>query len=91
MRIKHKRLRELAEQDRVQYLPSELVPKLRRVLTVLNTARNSHQIDQLPGYHLHPLKGDLIGFWSISVSSNMRVVFRFEDDEVVDVDLTDYH
>ncbi len=45
----------------------------------------------MPGYRLHPLKGDMAGMWSISVSGNLRVVFRFEDCEVVDVDLVDYH
>ena len=33
----------------------------------------------LPGYGLHPLKGKLAGFWSVSVSVNWRIVFRFED------------
>lgn len=91
MRIKNKRLRELFDHDRSRRLPSELVPKLRRILTMLSTVRNSHEIDQQPGFRLHPLKGNLIGFWSISVSSNMRVIFRFEDEEAVDVDITDYH
>ena len=45
----------------------------------------------IPGYRLHPLKGDLKGFWSVTVSGNWRIVFRFEDGQVVDVDLTDYH
>ena len=45
----------------------------------------------LPGYHLHPLKGDRRGLWSVRVSGNRRVVFRFEGTEAVDVDLIDYH
>jgi proteic killer suppression protein len=45
----------------------------------------------LPGYALHPLKGDLKGFWSVKVSGNWRIVFRFEAGEAYDVDLTDYH
>ncbi len=44
-----------------------------------------------PGFRLHPLKGDRAGEWSVRVSGNWRVVFRFEDSEVVDVDLVDYH
>jgi proteic killer suppression protein len=44
-----------------------------------------------PGFRLHPLKGDRAGQWSVRVSGNWRVVFRFEDGEAVDVDLTDYH
>ena len=45
----------------------------------------------VPGYHLHPLKGDRRGQWSVRVSGNWRVVFRFEGTEAVDVDLIDYH
>ncbi|MCY4485322.1 MAG: type II toxin-antitoxin system RelE/ParE family toxin [Spirochaetaceae bacterium] len=44
-----------------------------------------------PGFRLHPLKGDRAGEWSVRVSGNWRVVFRFEGGEVVDVDLVDYH
>ena len=44
-----------------------------------------------PGYDLHPLKGDRRGHWSVRVSGNRRITFRFVDGEVVDVDLIDYH
>jgi toxin HigB-1 len=44
-----------------------------------------------PGYVLHPLRGDLGGFWSVRVSGNWRVIFRFEDGGAFDVDLVDYH
>ena len=40
---------------------------------------------------LHPLKGDRRGLWSVWVSGNWRVVFRFEGTEAVDVSLIDYH
>ena len=42
-------------------------------------------------FRLHPLKGDRAGQWSVRVSGNWPVVFRFEDGEAVDVDLIDYH
>ncbi len=45
----------------------------------------------LPGFRLHPLKGDLDGCWSVRVSGNWRVVFRFEGLHACDVDLVDYH
>jgi len=40
---------------------------------------------------LHPLKGDLAGYWSIAVSANWRIVFCFEQGDATDVDLLDYH
>ena len=44
-----------------------------------------------PGFRLHPLKGDRAGQWSVRVSGNWRVVFRFEGGEAVEMDLVDYH
>lgn len=45
----------------------------------------------LPGFRLHPLKGDRRGQWAVSVSGSWRVVFRFEGGHAEDVDYTDYH
>ena len=45
----------------------------------------------LPGYRLHPLKGARKGFWSISISGNRRVIFRFDGGDAYDLDLVDYH
>jgi proteic killer suppression protein len=39
----------------------------------------------------HPLKGDLKGFWSVTVRANWRIVFRFEGEDAFDVEMTDYH
>ena len=90
MRIRHKGLRALAEEDRASQVPGDLVPELRRVLTLLDEAQRPGDLAQ-PGYRLHPLKGDMAGLWSVRVSGNWRVVFRFKDREAVDVDLVDYH
>ena len=45
----------------------------------------------LPGFRLHPLKGELMGHPAVRVSGNWRVTFRFEEGQVVDVDHVDYH
>jgi len=45
----------------------------------------------LPGFNLHPLKGGFAGYWSVTIRANWRVVFRFEEGNVTDVDLIDYH
>ena len=67
-----------------------LAPKLERVLSVLQAAGSPSDI-ALPGLDLHPLRGELAGYWAVKVSANWRVIFRFEDGNVVDVDLVDYH
>ena len=64
--------------------------RLKLILTALNTAQQPRDMG-LPGLDLHPLKGELIGFWSVSVSGNWRVVFRFDGNNATDVDYLDYH
>ncbi len=44
-----------------------------------------------PGAGLHPLKGDLQGFWSVTVTGNYRIIFRFENGNAYLVDYIDYH
>ena len=64
--------------------------RIALALADLDDARKPSDLD-LPGYRLHPLKGDRNDFWSISISGNWRVVFRFDDGDVCDVELIDYH
>ena len=90
MRIAHRGLRRLYERGEVKQLDPRLVPRIRRVLLLLDEATEPRHMD-LPGFRLHPLKGDRAGQWSVSVTGNWRIVFRFADGDVVDVDLVDYH
>ena len=45
----------------------------------------------LPGFRLHPLRGSRSGTWAVTVRANWRVTFRFEGEEVTDVNYEDYH
>ncbi len=63
---------------------------MREILTVLDNAVGAQDLD-LPGYRLHALKGDRKGYWSVTVRANWRIIFRFENGDACDVDLTDYH
>lgn len=90
MRIAHKGLRRLYERDDARLLNPEHVGRIRRVLSDLDSARGPRDLNW-PGYRLHPMTGDMRGFWSARVSANWRIVFRFADGEAVDVDLIDYH
>ena len=69
---------------------ADQLKRIADVLAHLDTALRPADVD-LPGYRLHPLKGDLKGHWSVGISGNWRIVFRLEDGEVFDVDLVDYH
>ena len=90
MKIRHKALRAFHENDDAKRLPQSRVERIRDILTALDDAARPGNMD-LPGYRLHPLRGDMDGYWSVVVSRNYRIVFRFDDDEAVDVDLVDYH
>ena len=68
----------------------DLSSRVSLALADLDEAAKPSDVD-LPGYRLHRLKGNLKGYWSISISGNWRVTFRFEDGDVHDVDLIDYH
>lgn len=65
-------------------------PRLRRQLAQLDAA-NGPQDMGLPGWGLHPLKGELAGHWSIWVNGNWRMTFRFDGTDAVLVDYRDYH
>lgn len=66
------------------------IDRVRLILSALDAAKTIQHMD-FPGSGLHPLKGDLATFWSIKVSGNWRIIFRFEDGDAFDVDYLDYH
>ena len=88
--FRHKGLRLLYERDDRRRVRPDLAEKIARILARLDEATRVADMD-LPGLRLHRLKGDLKGFWSVVVSGNWRIVFRFEGGDASDVDLIDYH
>jgi toxin HigB-1 len=88
--FRHKALRRYFEDDDRSKLPADLVRRLGIVLAALDASDAVEEMDR-PGFRLHALKGDLLGFWSVTISGNWRIVFRFVDGEALDVDLVDYH
>jgi proteic killer suppression protein len=88
--IRHKGLKRLFEKDDPSGVSSEHAVKLRDILGTLNAAPTFTHMD-LPGFRLHALKGELKGFWAVTVRANWRVIFRFVDGGAEDVDYVDYH
>ncbi len=88
--FRHKGLRLLFHKGDRRRVQPDHTDKIERILARLEEASEVGNMD-LPGFRLHPLKGDLAGFWSVTVSGNWRVIFRFEGGHASDVDLTDYH
>lgn len=88
--LRHKGLKRYYKTGDVRGLPANMLGRLRLILADLDAAEKPLDLN-LPGYRLHPLRGDLKGFWAIDVTANWRVIFRFDGTDVYDVDLTDYH
>ena len=93
VRFRHKGLRQLYEEGSAKGVPSAMADKLRKLLFALETAETLEQLRRFPGWKLHPLKGDLRGSWSLTVTGNWRLVFRYDEktNTAGDIDLTDYH
>ena len=87
--LRHKGLKQLFENDDPSGVNPEHVAKLRNILGTLHAAPTVAHMD-MPGFHLHALKGKLTGFWAVTVRANWRVIFRFDGD-ADDVDYVDYH
>jgi proteic killer suppression protein len=88
--IRHRGLKRLFERDDRSKLPPDLADRINRILTGLDAAGAIEDMD-LAGLGLHRLSGNLKGFWSVTVSRNWRIVFRFEGNDAFDVDFLDYH
>jgi proteic killer suppression protein len=88
--FKHRGLERLYERADRSKLRPDLLDTIENIITVLDAAKSPQALN-LPRYRLHPLKGDLKGFWAVTVRANWRIVFQFEDGNAFDVDLIDYH
>ena len=88
--FQHRGLKRLFQQGDPSKVRAEQVGRITDVLAHLDEAHHPADLD-LPGYRLHPLKGDMRGRWSISVSGNWRLTFEFKDGNMHVLDYEDHH
>lgn len=88
--FRHKGLEILYRTGSARGVQAAHASKVNRILAALDAAATATELNQ-PGYKLHPLKGSLKGHWSVWVSGNWRVTFRFVGADVELVDYQDYH
>lgn len=88
--IRHKGLQKFYDAGETKFLPAQHISKIQRILSVLDTAKKPEDVD-IPGFHLHVLKGELKEYYSVSITANWRIIFRFNGINVTDVDYLDYH
>ena len=87
--FRHRGLKRLYQGD-ASKVRGDQVRRIEDILGHLDRAQQPSDLD-LPGYRLHALKGDLKGMWSVTISGNWRIVFRFLEGDAFDIDLVDYH
>jgi toxin HigB-1 len=78
--FRHRGLRRLYEDDDRREVNPQHADKIGRMLARLDRPTEQRHLD-LPGWRLHRLKGDLAGYWSVTVSANRRIIFRFEQGD----------
>jgi proteic killer suppression protein len=88
--FKHKGLKQLFEKGSSSGLSFQNVKRLKLILALLETADTIEDMD-LPGLNLHELKGKRKGTWSLKVTGNWRVTFKFEKGDALNVNYEDYH
>jgi len=88
--FKHKGLKGFFTTGSVAGINPAHADKLEERLQALHTATTIDDMD-LPGWRLHPLKGNLAGTWAVDVSGNWRVTFKFKDGHAYVANYEDYH
>lgn len=88
--FRHKGLEALYQDDQTKGVSQALVKRLRQILALLDSAKIVEDMN-LPGLKLHILKGNLKGYYAVSVSGNWRIIFQFAEGQARHVDLIDYH
>lgn len=88
--FRHKGLRRFFETGSTSGVQVSHAKRLRMQLAALDTAQTIDDMD-IPGFRLHPLKGEMKGPWSITVSGNWRMTFEFQDGNAYILDYEDYH
>ena len=86
----HKGLERFYKTGKVSGIQSNHVKKLRLILSNMDQAETIDDMD-LPGLRLHELKGGRKGVWSVTVSGNWRITFRFTGKDIEIVNYEDYH
>lgn len=88
--FRHKGLQLFFEEDDGKKLPADMLNRIRLILSALQAASTVEGMD-VPTFRLHRLKGDMKGFYAVTVRANWRIIFRFEGGNALDVDFVDYH
>ena len=88
--FKHAGLKRYFDTGKAKGIPADMAKRIQVRLNVLNRARELHDL-KLPGFGFHSLQGDRKREHALTVTANYRLTFRFENSDVLDLNLEDYH
>lgn len=88
--IRHKALGHYHSKGVSKGLNADHLRRIRLFLDQLDTISSPKEMD-FPGSGFHLLIGDRKGQYSLTINRNWRMVFEWDGDNVVNVDLVDYH
>lgn len=88
--FRHKGLERFFTKSDHRGIDAALAARVRRILDRLEASERPEDMN-IPGYKFHGLKGDRKGSYAVSVSGNVRITFRIDSGDAVDVSLEDYH
>lgn len=90
--IRHKGLKLLWEDNRGYRLPADQLERIKDMLAIIDIAEHvPEDFGFYKSWKIHPLKGNLKGFWSLTIKENWRLIFRFDGQHAYDIDYIDYH
>jgi toxin HigB-1 len=88
--FRHRGLKRFYERADKSPIRPDLLPRVAIILAQLDRIERIEDMD-LHSLHLHPMKGNYQGYWSVTVRADWRIIFRFDGGKVFDVELIDYH
>ena len=88
--FQHKGLERFFCRGETKGIQAQHQQRIQRILDLLDDASEPQEL-AIPGMFLHPLKGDRKGQWAMTVSGNWRITFAFDGEDVIVVNLEDYH
>jgi len=88
--ITHKGLRKFYEEGDTALLGNRYLIKLEMIMSAIDAITEEKDIIAL-GKNIHKLKGNYEGYWSLNITGNLRMIFKFEKQNILNIDLVDYH
>ena len=90
--VRHRALRSFLETGNGKGLDARLIGRLRNMVALIHAANDASELKVPPNFGFHWLTGDRAGTASMTVTKNWRLTFKVSaENEIVDLDLEDYH